>query len=204
MKTDVYKFERSVDDIDNIVSIVEKTAAYNSLDTMQTLRLTLLSEELVELLPNLLICGEGSFWIENKGMNFEIHAAVRADDLLSGKERKEILSVSTSGKNAAAVGIVSKIKIAAETMFANYALSVGTAGDVELEYDENSDFTQLGMFEDPIGYSNEWSLVNYKKKIKNDTPAWDELEKSIIANMADDVVVGIKDSKVEITIKKKL
>ena len=30
--------------------------------------------------------------------------------------------------------------------------------------------------------------------------AWDELEKSIVASVADDVIVGVKDNKVQMTI----
>ena len=90
MKTDVYKFERSVDNIDAITDLVTGAAAYNRLNEKQTLKLQLLSEELVEMLPNLLICGTGKFWIENNGPEYEIHAEVVADDLLSKKDRDEI------------------------------------------------------------------------------------------------------------------
>ncbi|MBR5091585.1 MAG: hypothetical protein IK093_19355 [Ruminiclostridium sp.] len=201
MKTDVYKFERSVDDIDSVTEIAEKIGNYNGLDRNQKLRLSLLCEELVEMLPNLLIYGKGQFWIENKGPDYRIHALVEADDLLSSNDREEILAVSKSGRNAAAVGIMNKIKIAAESMLANYALSVGSAGDVESTMPE--EFYEMGINTDPIGYSNQWSLASYKKKAKPDTPAWDELEKSVIANMADDVTVGIIGGKVEIVVIKR-
>ena len=205
MKSDIYTFDRVVDNIDDITAIVSKAAAYNRLGHKQELKLLLLSEELVGMLPNLLMCGKGKFWIENIGNKYELHAVVAADDLLSKADREEILSVSKSGKNEAAVGIVNKIKIAAEMMFANYALSVGAAGDVELGFDQNADeIYRMGAYEDPMGYTDQWSLVNYKKKTKVDTAEWDELEKSIIANMADDVTVGIINSKVEITVKKTL
>ena len=48
-----------------------------------------------------------------------------------------------------------------------------------------------------------WSLTTYKKKVKANTEGWDELERSIIANLADDVTVGILGGKVMITVKKK-
>ena len=197
MKTDVYRFERAVSDIDSVTELAGKTAAYCGLDEKQKLRLELLCEELVEMLPNLLLYGEGKFWIENNGKNIEIHTVVQADDLLSGKDRSEILAVSKSGRNSAAVGIMNKIRIAAETMLANYALSVGTGGDVTCESSDIMDELQ-----DPIGYSGEWSLVNYRKTAVSGTDEWDELEKSVIANLADDVTVGIIKGKVEITVKK--
>ena len=61
----------------------------------------------------------------------------------------------------------------------------------------------MGCYADPTGYSNAWSLSNYRSGTKEETKEWDELEKSIIAKLADDVIVGIIGEKVEIVIKKK-
>jgi hypothetical protein len=199
MKTDIYRFEGAVTDIDSITSLAESAAAYSGLDEKQTLRLDLLCEELVEMLPNLLIYGKGELWIEAKDKKFEIHTVVRADDLLSRKDRGDIIKVSSSGKNAAAVGIINKIRIAAETMFANYAVS-GDAADT-IASESMFDFYDMGLT-DPFAQDDMWSLRNYKNNVKTDTAAWDELEKSVIAKLADDVTVGIIGGKVEITVKK--
>ena len=52
-----------------------------------------------------------------------------------------------------------------------------------------------------------WSLNNYREGLEqaddSDAPvkeAWDELEKSIVASIAKDVVVGVKKDRVEMTI----
>ncbi len=202
MKTDVYKFEKAVTGLAGINTLAEKAAQYCGLDEKQTLKLMLLCEELVGMLPNLLIYGKGEFWIEAENKSFEIHSVVEAEDLLSSLDREEILKVSKSGRNAAAVGIMNKIKIAAEVMLANYALSNGVSGDVV--YDPAPlDFIEMGAYQDPVGYSSEWSLLSYKKKAENNPAKWDELERSIIAKLADDVTVGIISGKVEITVKKK-
>ena len=66
MKTDVYRFERALSDIDGINELAEKAAAYSGLDEKQKLKLMLLCEELVEMLPNLLLYGKGEFWIETE------------------------------------------------------------------------------------------------------------------------------------------
>ena len=201
MKTDVYKFERAVSDLDGITEIAARAASYSGLDEEQELKLMLLCEELIEMLPNLLIYGKGEFWIETNDKSFDIHSVVEADDLLTGADRKEIMKVSKSGKNAAAKGIMNKIKIAAEMMLANYALSNGVSGDVE--YDQAPlEFYDYGLT-DPFAQQDMWSLTAYKKKVKTNTEDWDELERSIIANLADDVTVGILGGKVNITVKKK-
>ena len=200
MKTDVYRFERAVSDLDSISVLAGKAAAYCGLDKQQEMRLMLLCEELIEMLPNLLLYGKGEFWIETNDKNVEIHSVVEADDLLTGEDRKEIMKVSSSGKNAAATGIMNKIRIAAEVMLANYALSNGVGGDVEYDT-EPLDFYDYGLT-DPFAEQDMWSLTAYKKKVKVDSDDWDELERSIIANLADDVTVGIIGGKVKITIKK--
>jgi hypothetical protein len=53
-----------------------------------------------------------------------------------------------------------------------------------------------------------WSMGDYKDALnegieENDgmKAAWDELEKSIVANIANDVIVGVQKDKFEITIK---
>ena len=201
MKTDVYRFERAVSDIDSITALAEKAASYCGLDEDQELKLMLLCEELIEMLPNLLLYGKGEFWIETHDKNVEIHSVVEADDLLTGNDRKEIMKVSKSGKNIAAKGIMNKIRIAAEVMLANYALSNGVSGDVEYDT-EPLEFYDYGLT-DPFAKQDMWSLTAYKKKVQSDSDDWDELERSIIANLADDVTVGILGGKVEVTIKKK-
>ena len=202
MKSDIFKFERAVTDIDSISDLVSKIAVYNGLDDKQELRLNLLCEELLEMLPNLLVYGHGEFWIENDDSLYELHAVVEADELLSGESMDAILAVSKSGRNAAAVGIMGRIRIAAEMMLARYAQSVGTSGAPSA--DNRDDLLEKGQFADPIGYTNEWSLEKYRAQVTKESDDWDELEKSIIANMADDVTVGIMGGRVEITVKKRL
>ena len=189
-----------MDSIDGVIGPAEKIAAYNGLGKDEELRLSLLCEELIEMLPNLLIYGKGEFWVENEGKCYEIHAVVEADDLLTSSDRKAILAVSGSKKNSAAVGIMNRIRSAAEELIANYALSKGSGGEVS--YDSSSLEALDYDYADPFAKQDMWSLVKYKKTVQNGTDAWDELEKSIIANLADDVTVGIISGKVEIVIKK--
>lgn len=148
------------------------------------------------MLPKLLAYGKGEFWIENEGAKYGIHAVVETNSLLSTPEIDDVLSVSRSGKNAAATGIMNKIRIAAEIMLANYAQSTVQTNAV---YGETYyDYYNMGHIIQPGDYTNQWSLSQYKENAKDDKEAWDELEKSIIANLADDVTVGIIGGKVEI------
>ena len=67
-----------------------------------------------------------------------------------------------------------------------------------------------GSFE-TFGSNNVWSLSRYRSQIaekKSESEEvdndWDELERSIIANLADDVTVGIKDDNVYMVITKEI
>ena len=50
--------------------------------------------------------------------------------------------------------------------------------------------------------STSWSLNKYKDAQKEKEEPWDEIEKSIIANIADNVKVSVKGKVVEIVITK--
>ena len=55
-----------------------------------------------------------------------------------------------------------------------------------------------------MNYPYMWTLENYKNNTKKEKEeAWDELEKSVIASVADDIVVGVKGKRADIIITKK-
>lgn len=196
MKTDICTISNDKSTYNAIFKEVEKSAQYNRLDKKQELHLRLLAEELVSMLPELLEIGSGEFWIENNGMDFELHAAIKSKGL-SVFDRENVLSVSSSGKNAAASGILSKIKLVAENMLGDF-IEVSKMGAENGWYD----FYDMGSGVETM-YVSSWSLSNYKENVDNNTEEWDELEKSIIASIADDVIVGVKGKEVDIIIKKR-
>ena len=192
MKSDVCRLEKNMSDFHRIPAEAEKVAAYNNLDERQSRRLRLLSEELIGMLPELLEFGRGEFWIENDGKSFELHVSVTPEDIVDIDEEK-ILSVSKSGKNAATKGIINKIRVAAQMMILSY-------GESSTAY--SYDFYDMGMVTGMHNYANAWSLTSYKEQVTSHKEEWDELEKSVIANLADDVIVGITGKKVEIVVIK--
>ena len=192
MKSDVCRLEKNMSDFHRIPAEAEKVAAYNNLDERQSRRLRLLSEELIGMLPELLEFGIGEFWIENDGKSFELHVSVTPEDIVDIDEEK-ILSVSKSGKNAATKGIINKIRVAAQMMILSY-------GQSSTAY--SYDFYDMGMVTGMHNYTNAWSLTSYKEQVTSHKEEWDELEKSVIANLADDVIVGITGKKVEIVVVK--
>jgi hypothetical protein len=184
---------------------VEKVTAYNGLEDKKALRLRLLAEELCGMLPALIKNFSGKFWAENDGENYELHVELKADDM-SIDLRDELVSVSKSGKNAAATGIMGKIRAIAETMLLSASDSGMPIPDGEF-YDCNGYNMGLGYMDPAImyetGYVYTWSLYSYKTAIEeNKDEAYDELERSIVAKLADDIIVGVRGKNVEIVVKK--
>ena len=118
------------------------------------------------------------------------------------EKREQLLAASSTGKNESAKGLMGRLR----------------------------DFFDRGADEDIAGFSSpllmhgaqadattptldwEWSMIRYQNALadcvrRDDSTAreaWDELEKSIIANIADDVRVGVTKDGVELIITKSI
>jgi hypothetical protein len=116
---------------------------------------------------------------------------------LSVEKKEQLISVSASKKNAAASGFMGKIRDIAENMLL-FSDEPSRNRLFENEY-------LYGYDAADIHYNYAWSLDNYveqQRREKNPENEWDQLEKSIVAKLADDVIVGVRGKKVEIIIKK--
>jgi hypothetical protein len=58
---------------------------------------------------------------------------------------------------------------------------------------------------DGVDYAYLWSLEQYRAQVQKDEQGeeWDELEKSVLASVADDVIVKVKGNCADIVIVKK-
>ena len=206
MKSNICKLNKDLTCLEAVLAEVEKVTVYNGLEDKKALRLRLLAEELCGMLPGLVENFSGKFWAENDGNNYELHVELKADDMTSDV-RDELISVSKSGKNAAAKGIMGKIRAVTENM-----LLVAFEPDIPtLQTDEYYDYQGFNMgfgYIDPTiscetGFVRSWSLFNYKTAVEEkEKDAYAELERSIVAKLADDVVVGVRGKNVEIIVKK--
>ena len=157
------------------------------------------------MLPGLVENFSGDFWAENDGDNYELHVELKAEDMTI-ELRDELISVSKSGKNAAAKGVMGKIRAVAETML--LAAFDPTASIPTREYYDYHGYNMGFGYIDPTiavetGYIYSWSLYSYKAAVEeNEEDAYAELERSIVAKLADDIIVGVRGNNVEIVVKK--
>ena len=192
MKSNICKIEKDEKTLDRIFKECEKVAVYNELGPKQSLQLRLLCEELVNMLPSILSNFSGEFWIENSENSYEIYLSVNVENM-DVATRERLIKVSKNNKNSSVVGITGKIRAVFDYMaMGSNAPAMTPAG--RYGFSSTTDFSQI------------WSLRLYRESLEQEVvrkpEVWDEFERSIIVNVADDVIVGVKGNNVNIIIKK--
>lgn len=188
------------DGVREALAMTEKIGAKCGLDKKSVLRIRLLAEELLGMLRGIAGNVRAEYRISAEDKRFELR--LKSNVVMTSEIREQFLSASFSGKNEAAKGFMGKIRfmIAGVLLSAKEALPYAVLNDVGPAY-------PTGVFAADGGYS--WSMAYYKQDLRDhqndgsdERGAWDELEKSIVANLADDVKVRIVGSNVEITVLK--
>ena len=192
------KLSNSDEGVKDALELTERTGTSIGLKGKDALKLRLLAEEMMNMLQA--IAGEfnAEFYFEHEGRDCKLHLSAKSD--LDYEKRRELLSVSSSGKNEARVGIMEKIRGIFEAGL--WGMQEGFA--LQSEYGMGMfGLGAAGMPDDGVTnalYS--WSMQKYKTEVREDADAWDELEKSIIANIADEVSVAVKRDSVVLTVRK--
>ena len=197
MKSNVCKIENGTKDLAAILKESEKVAVYNELTYKQTLQLRLICEEIDGMLPNIIDDFSGDFWIDFEDGLCKVNISLRFDGFTAEK-KDGLVGIAKNKKNAAAVGVVGKIRNAIEDLFL-YDVPVDTFSDPYTAVQFSTGFSE------GVDYAYLWRLENYRHSVKKEekTEAWDELEKSVIASVADDVIVGVKGKRADIIVVKK-
>ena len=193
MKTDVITLTgRQVQDA---LHLVDKAAAYKELSEKDTLRFHLLTEETLGMMRAITGERRAEFWLEDKDGAFELH--LRMHTPMDERKKEQLLSASRSGVNEATRTLMGKIRAFFEP-----------DGEVPL-------LLRAEVMADapPEMYgSMTWSMENYREELYarreeidgDAVKAWDELEKSVVSHVADDIRVFIRGNTVEMTIIRKI
>lgn len=197
MKSNVCRIENGTKDLSAILRESEKVAVYNELTHKQALQLRLICEEIDGMLPKIIDDFSGDFWIEVEDGVCKVNASIELESFTADK-KQDLIGLAKSKKNAAAVGIVGKIRSTVE----NWFLDEENLKNLAITSDSYRMATGYG---DDKNYSYYWSLDQYRNDVKKSekVEAWDELEKSVIASLADDVVVGVRGKNADIIVIKK-
>ena len=185
---------------------LDEFISQQEIDRKKMIHLRLLAEETIGMVRAMTEDFMALISMEEENGQFLIKLTVKTD--MNKEKKSELLSVATSGKNAAAKGFMGKIGDIIENGLLNY----DNVMKLQQEYGGGySDYIGMGMCVpgeiqmagDPLV----WSLSKYRSALRDsDTAAdvasgaWDELEKSIVASLAKDVTVGVKKDRVDMTI----
>ena len=198
MKTDVISVSGQKKMMETAIGQADKVAAYKGLSEKDAMHLRLLTEEMMGLMQSVTGASEGEFWIEDEDGEYRLHLLVRT--LLSTEKKEQLLSVSASGKNESAKGLMGRLR-----EFFDWGIDEDITSN-SLFLPDMYEHTSSPMLD------WEWSMRQYETalsaRVAKDEPgaqeAWDELEKSVVKKVADDVKVYIRSGTAEMVILKKL
>ena len=168
------------------------------------MHLRLIAEETLGMLKAMAGEYTALVWIEQDGNEASVNISAKAEKM-NRDAKKEILSVSSSGRNASSRGFMGKIGDFIEKTLSERDEERELLDDYD-DYDSGIiDFTSAeGEQEEMV---RAWSLDRYRQSLKEEKQAGvnkeevrDILEKSIVASLAKDVIVGVKKENVEMKI----
>ncbi|MBR1751158.1 MAG: hypothetical protein IJ740_09835 [Ruminococcus sp.] len=207
MKSDVIEIHSDLSGKEEAFKAADGFIAYNRFEGKNAMHIRLLTEELVSMVHGIMDKFTGSLWFESENTDDGVlcRICLSAKRGVDPKEEEHFLSVSSSGKNENARGVLGKIREAFRVSAQHSANSVYMNEYVALN-------SWYGMGADRFDIENDmlaeqyWSLANYRNSLSRDSDdtkeEWDELEKSIIARLADDVKVWLKIDTTEVVIEK--
>ena len=167
------------DTVKKILTESNRMARKANVDSKQEMHIVLLTEEMISVLPHLMEYGSGKFWIDSIDDVFEIHILVTPKTGSDSKTRKE--------KNSGP---------AKRTMMSRVLDVFDKIVSRKTDKGDEAEITS-------------WSLGSYIEKLRQQGPdsqsdEWDEMEHSILANLADDVMVRKSGGDVDLVIIKKV
>ncbi len=172
------------------------------LDKRDALRLDLLVEETLGMVKNMLEDFYGQLWFTADGKACEIHFEATSD--MDVEKRQELLSVSSTGKNVAHRGFMAKLGEVISGALHGFGRTMDAYGQETVKYGiVHSPSPMMGNAD----MMTVWTLQTYRDGLGQASDddaeaALDELEKSIVAKLADDILVGVKGDRINLVIKK--
>ena len=205
MTTEQVYVKNDGEGLDKALILAENFAKTVELSTRNSIHLRLLTEEVLGMVHAITGEFKAVFWLEGDAK--ECRILLKADTLMDSTKRKELISASSSGKNEAAKGIMGKIRELVEVGMENF----DEMGQLQMQYGVNPmAYGNMGLDNEAMSQAMlTWSLKQYRESLSEESSeeyyeeAWDELEKSVVANLADDVRVGIRNDKINLTVIKK-
>ena len=201
MKTSKIKVNSRGYGMEYALDEVEAFSRLMGFDERSARRARLLAEETMSMVRAIVDEFAADFWMESTpDCNCELH--LHAEAPMNYDKKQELISASTQQRNEASVGIMGKIKDFIEDSL--YNMRDGASVAV-------GDSHAMAMGGAVIADIYMWSLQQYRQDVQQQKEKGedeemdellDELEKSIVANIADDVKISVEGNTIEMVIRK--
>ena len=174
MKSDIIRIDNQGNGFQDAIAETRRVAVYQELNAQASIRLQLITEEMLSLARSVTGEMQASFWIEGEKQRFELHMTTQT--VMDKEKRYQLLSAATSRRNEAARTFLGFLRDAFEEAMASEVMH---AGD-DLPADILADLTYR-TFEDP---------------------EWDGYERSVLRKLTDDVKIAIRGNIVDMVVTK--
>ncbi len=177
MRSDIIYVTQKTKRLPVALETADAFARKMGMNRKQTVRLRLLTEETIGMLREMAGDYRAELWFEGENKLCELHLMI--DTQMDADKKADLLSVSTTGNNESVHGFMGRMRNMIENMM-------------------------LGKPETASrGNTAAWSLSDYRKRLESgeESEEWDELERSIVANIADDILVGVEKNSVSMVIR---
>ena len=209
MQTDKITVKSNGEGVQEAIEEASKFASYTGLDHKQALRVRLLAEETLGMVVSIAGDFTADFWLESS-KDCAVRIFLTASTYMDYIKKRKLIDIASDKKNAAEKGFMGKIR----QLIENGLYAIDEVGDLTPE-NGGFPYVSMGMCDMMPGLdvptaSYIWSLEHYRNSCASDkrndpfsSEARDELEKSIVANIADDVRVGVRGNSFEFVIEKR-
>lgn len=194
MKSNVCILEGANPDIENVLAEVEEAASYNHLSHKAAIQLRLLAEEMIGMQKGILGFAKGSFYIENEKNTY--HLCLHADIVVDRFTRKRFEELASNKENAAYRGFLGKIQKMVDSLTSHEEDGTFSC------FDSCNIYNSMSFISPTVDYDQMWTLSQYREKVEENSLEWDEMEKSIVANLADEIVIGVRGDYVDMEVVK--
>ena len=176
MKSDVIWIDNHGNGFRGAAEEAGRIAKSCSLSRKNTIRLQLMTEEMLAMARSVTKEMTASFWIEYEGPVYDLHMTTRT--WMNKEKRKKLINVSTAKRNEAAASFLGMLRDAYEQ-----AMAVDT-GRNEPGYEMAESHTE-----------------QIYSRYAHDAE-WDRYEQSILRRLADEVKISIRGEVVEMIVRK--
>ena len=173
MRSDVIQINNCGQGFEAAAEQTKKVAAFKGLSEIETIQLQVLTEEMLSLILSITGQIDAGFWIELEDGLAVLH--LKTKTVLDKEKRAELIASASSRQNEATKTFLGRVR----------------------------DWLEEALAAEPEHESAPSNLLEDLPQGVYGEQEWDEYERSILREMADEVKVGVQGGIAEITVSKR-